>query len=67
MGQDIIVLSIVFLAAVYTVWSTVKSLRKKSSGGCGDDCGCSAKTDIKAAILKKQNEVKAEKLRLLKN
>lgn len=63
--QDIIVLSIVFAAVAYTVWSTIKTLRVKSSGGCGDSCACSAKTDIKKAILKKQKEVQMNKLRLI--
>ena len=64
--QDIIVLSIVFAAAAYAVWSTIKTIRIKSTGGCGHGCSCSAKTDIKKAILKKQLEIKAEKLSVAK-
>jgi hypothetical protein len=63
MIQDIIVLSIVFLATGYTVWSVIKTLRIKSTGGCGDGCACSAKSEIKNAILKKQQEVKLNKLK----
>lgn len=64
--QDVIVLTIVFTAAAYAVWSTIKTIRIKSSGVCGDDCACSAKTDIKNAILKKQKEVKAKNLMLVR-
>ena len=66
MIQDVIVLTIVFLAVVYTVWSTVKTLRVKSSGGCGDSCSCSAKSDIKKAILKKQKAINAKNLMVAK-
>lgn len=66
MTQHIIVLSIVFLAIAYTVWSLVKTLQTKSSGGCGDNCGCSAKSDIKKAILLKQKELNLKKIKLSK-
>lgn len=52
MIQDIITLTIVFLAAVYAVYSVIKTLRVKSSNGCGDSCSCSAKTDIRKMLKK---------------
>jgi hypothetical protein len=64
--QDIIVLTIVFTAAAYAVWATIKTIRVKSTGCCGDGCSCSAKSDIKKAILKKQLTIKAEKLSVIK-
>lgn len=64
MTQNIIVLTIVFIAVIYSIWSIIKSLRTKSSGGCGDDCGCSAKTDIKKAILNKQKEIELKNLKV---
>lgn len=67
MIQHIIVLTIVFLAAAYAVWSIVKTLRIKSAGGCGDNCACSAKTDIKNAILKKQKELQIDNLKVVRH
>lgn len=67
MIQNIIVLTIVFLAAAYAVWSIVKTLRIKSTGGCGDSCGCSAKTDIKKAILLKQKEINVDNLKIVRH
>lgn len=63
MNQDIIALSIVFLAAAYAIYSTVKTLRVKSSGSCGDGCSCSAKSDFKH-ILKQHPKIQSEKLRM---
>lgn len=60
MAQDIIVLIIVLIAVVYTIWSTIKTLKIKSTGCCGHGCACSAKTDIRNAILKKQKQAKVK-------
>lgn len=50
MTQLIIVYIIVATAISYTFYSLVKNLKVKSTGSCGDDCGCSAKTDIKRML-----------------
>lgn len=50
MVQEIITLTIVFMAAAYAVFSIIKSLATKSSGGCGDSCSCSAKDDIRKML-----------------
>ncbi|MDF1546681.1 MAG: FeoB-associated Cys-rich membrane protein [Bacteroidales bacterium] len=63
MNQDIIALSIVFLAAVYAIYSIIKTLRIKSSGSCGDSCSCSAKSDIKK-MLKNSQKMPSGKLRI---
>ncbi len=52
MIQDIIVLTIVFGAFLYAVISIVKTLRTKDEGGCGANCSCGAKSDLKKMILK---------------
>ena len=62
--QDIIVLTIVFGTALYAIWSVVKSLHKKTASGCGDDCSCSAKSEIKKAILKKKVKLDGNNLGL---
>ncbi len=46
MLQLILVLIIVALAIVYTVYSLVKSLRKKDTSPCGDCNGCDLKKEI---------------------
>ena len=66
MVQEIIVLAIVFGAAIYALWATVRSVRKKSSGACGDNCACSAKTDFRKAMLKKQHEIKADSIKMIR-
>jgi len=63
MNQDIIALGIVFLAAVYAIYSVVKTLRIKSSGACGSGCSCGAKSDFKH-ILKQHPKIQSEKLRI---
>lgn len=62
--QDIIALSIVFITALYAVYSVVKVLikKEKNSSACGD-CACSAKKDIRR-FLKKNNKINAHQLRL---
>lgn len=40
MIQEIIALTIVFVAVAYAVYSIVKSLRSKNDAGCGDSCAC---------------------------
>lgn len=50
MTQLILVYIIIALAIGYTIYSLVKTLRVKSTGGCGDSCGCSAKDEFKKAI-----------------
>ncbi len=57
MGQEIIALTIVFFAAVYAVYSTIKTIRVKSSGSCSDSCSCGAKKDI-SKMLKKSKDFK---------
>ncbi|HBH48893.1 MAG TPA: hypothetical protein DDX98_09640 [Bacteroidales bacterium] len=64
MIQDIIVLIIVFSAAAYAVWSIVHALRKKTTSICGDNCGCSAKTDIKKVLLKNNKKSMHKNLEL---
>lgn len=46
MLQEIIVIAIVLGAVVYTVYSVVRSLRKKNSGPCGDCSGCEVKKEF---------------------
>lgn len=46
MFQIILVLFIVALALVYSVYSVVKSLRKKDTSPCGDCNGCDLKKEI---------------------
>lgn len=62
--QEIIALSIVFITALYAVYSVVKTFMKKekNSSACGD-CACSAKKDIKR-FLKKKNGINPHQLRL---
>jgi len=43
MIQNILALIIVFIAAAYTVYATVKSLMAKKSSACGGCNGCSFK------------------------
>jgi hypothetical protein len=66
MVQEIIVLTIVFGAVIYAVWATLRSVRKKSSGVCGDNCACSSKSDIKRAILNKQKNNNTNKLKVIR-
>lgn len=65
MAQDIIVLTIVFSAAAYAVWSFIKALLSKPTGGCGNGCACSAKNDIKKAVLIRQKKLKVENLKTM--
>jgi len=63
MIQEIIALTIVFLAAAYTIYSTVKTIRVKSSGSCGDTCSCSAKDEFRKK-LKNNTKILAGNLRV---
>ena len=53
MLQLILVLIIVALAIVYTVYSVVKSVRKKDTSPCGDCNGCDLKKEITKNISAK--------------
>lgn len=46
--QDIIAIIIVTIAVLYTIYATIKSIRKKSNKICDDDacCGCSVKKEL---------------------
>ncbi len=55
--QNVIVLSIVLAAVIYTVWSVVKTLRVKETSGCGGNCSCAAKSDIKKALMKRSKNL----------
>jgi hypothetical protein len=46
MLQEIIVIAIITVAVAYTVFSVVRSLRKKNSGPCGDCTGCEVKKEF---------------------
>jgi len=63
MIQEIIALTIVFLAAAYAVYSIVKTLRIKSSGSCGDTCSCSAKSEFKN-LLNKEVKISGRNLKI---
>ena len=63
MIQEIIALSIVFFAAVFAIYSIVKTVRVKSSGACGDGCSCSAKSEFKH-LLNKNPKIPSGKLRV---
>ncbi len=66
MIQDIIVLTIVFGALLYAIYSVVKTLRTKEEGGCGSNCSCSAKADFRKTILKNNLGTKPHKLNPIK-
>ena len=53
MVQDIITLSIVFLATAYAIFSIVKTLRTKSTNACGDNCSCGAKNEFNKLLKNK--------------
>lgn len=63
--QNVIVLSIVLAALIYTVWSVIKSIRVKETSGCGGNCSCSAKSDIHKALLKHSKGTKSKHHNLL--
>ncbi len=46
MLQEIIVIAIVFGAVAYTIFSVIRSLRKKNTGPCGDCTGCEVKKEF---------------------
>jgi len=52
MTQLFIVYLIIAAAIAYTIYSLVKTIRIKSTGGCGDSCGCTAKDEFKKALKK---------------
>ena len=54
MLQEIIVIAIVTLAVAYTIFSVIRSLRKKKAGPCGDCSGC----EVKKEFLLKYNAAK---------
>ena len=68
MIQEIIALTIVFFAAVYAIYSIIKTIRVKSSGSCGDTCSCSAKDEFKSKLKNNVKMVPANlKLKPLEN
>jgi hypothetical protein len=46
MLQEIIVIAIVSGAVIYTLFSVIRSLRKKNTGPCGDCSGCDVKKEF---------------------
>jgi hypothetical protein len=58
MVQEIITLTIVFLAAAYTIFSLVKSFAKKESGGCNSSCGCGGKKELHGLLIKNYKQGK---------
>ncbi len=54
MLQEIIVIAIVAGAVIYTVFSVVRSVRKKNTSPCGDCSGC----DVKKEFLLKYKTAK---------
>jgi len=50
MVQEIITYALILLAALYTIYSLIKSLTDKSKGGCSKSCSCGSKSDLKNAL-----------------
>lgn len=46
MLQEIIVIAIVSGAVIYTIFSVVRSLHRKTNGPCGDCSGCDVKKEF---------------------
>ncbi len=47
MTQEIIALTIVFAAVAYTIYSVIKSVRKKNKSSCDDSCACSSNKKLR--------------------
>ncbi|MEI7503469.1 MAG: FeoB-associated Cys-rich membrane protein [Paludibacter sp.] len=56
MLQTIIVYIIIIFAISYTIYSVVKSIRKKETSACGDCNGCGIKDEITKNITNKKTK-----------
>ncbi len=56
MLQSIIVYILIFAVVVYTIYSLVKSLRKKEKSPCDDCNGCDLKRELTSKLHDYQHE-----------